>query len=1025
MKPILLKMTAFGPYKNEETIDFAKLQERKLFVISGQTGAGKTSIFDAISFALYGFGSGQDRKDIKLLRSDFAEDHVHTSVEFIFELRNKKYRVLRQLPHVKKGRKTATGEKYELFEIYPNGEEVPVVERQRVSDINQKLEEIIGLTYDQFNQIVMLPQGEFRKLLTSQTENKEEILRKIFKTDRYGEMAEKLEEKKRHADQQLNEAKALKNSYISQIEGALPKRESLLFTTLSQHSNVYQILEGLSEEQQFYHQKIIEDEQNYQKAFQLHQDKYKVFVANQKLNEQIDEFEKKKEKLHQLESQKSFFDEIKNTMEAANRASRIIPIYSQLVELQKEKIAMKEKLANVTSQLEQANKNLATAQENYSQEVAKEGEREKVNERVKELERLLPLYEQINQQTLLVQQLGKEKNMLEEQLQQCEKQLFEKKEAIQTISAKIEQLEKSVDSLNDLLQQQRTIKEIVDTFIQYNATLSKVLQLQKEREKATALYEEAKKAYELEESNWLSNQAALLAANLLPGMPCPVCGSTEHKTEHKEEVELIEQDTLKKLKADLEKAQQSMFASEANLVAQQNQLKEIENKLQILAAPVEEEQTFVDQFQRVTTAINEKEREKEELLSCKKQLKILQEQQLLFENQYKEMEQRYNDCREKYTQEHTILEQLKKSIPEELQELTQLKETLRKAVQLKNELRESWERVQQQYQDAKTLLATSEEAFKQTTEQVKTIEEKCQKADGEFQTALHEAGFDSTEAFINAKRTDKEIEQLQKQYENYSKELHSLQIQVKDEEEKLKGKEKIDLTEAEEELNRLKSDYEKALDTLNYSRACEQHCIDFADKLEKIANEIFQMEEKSNHIVNLYNLLRGQNSKRISFERYVQMGYLELITEACNVRLKNLSNGQYYLQVSERLESHGRQSGLSLDVYDTYTGQARDVKTLSGGEKFNASLSLALGMADVIQSFQGNVDIDTMFIDEGFGSLDEESLMKAIDTLIDLQKSGRMIGVISHVEELKSAMPAILQVEKLKEGYSKTSILIK
>jgi len=141
--------------------------------------------------------------------------------------------------------------------------------------------------------------------------------------------------------------------------------------------------------------------------------------------------------------------------------------------------------------------------------------------------------------------------------------------------------------------------------------------------------------------------------------------------------------------------------------------------------------------------------------------------------------------------------------------------------------------------------------------------------------------------------------------------------------------------------------------------------------------------------------------------------------------LKNLSNGQYYLQVSDRLESHGRQSGLSLDVYDTYTGQARDVKTLSGGEKFNASLSLALGMADVIQSFQGNIDIETMFIDEGFGSLDEESLMKAIDTLIELQKSGRMIGVISHVQELKTAMPAILQVEKLKEGYSKTSIILK
>src|SRR5690606_28350425 len=164
---------------------------------------------------------------------------------------------------------------------------------------------------------------------------------------------------------------------------------------------------------------------------------------------------------------------------------------------------------------------------------------------------------------------------------------------------------------------------------------------------------------------------------------------------------------------------------------------------------------------------------------------------------------------------------------------------------------------------------------------------------------------------------------------------------------------------------------------------------------------------------------------KISFERYLQIEYLEQIIQSANERLKNLSNGQFHLIRSDRQEARGKQSGLGLDVYDAYTGQSRDVKSLSGGEKFNASLCLALGMADVIQSYQGNVQIDTMFIDEGFGSLDEESLMKAIDTLIDLQKSGRMIGIISHVAELKAAMPAILQVEKLKEGYSKTSIIVK
>lgn len=177
-------------------------------------------------------------------------------------------------------------------------------------------------------------------------------------------------------------------------------------------------------------------------------------------------------------------------------------------------------------------------------------------------------------------------------------------------------------------------------------------------------------------------------------------------------------------------------------------------------------------------------------------------------------------------------------------------------------------------------------------------------------------------------------------------------------------------------------------------------------------------------VEHVYNLIRGQNDSKISFERFVQIGYLEKVTHAANERLRVLSNGQYFLKSTGRKEGNA-QSGLSIDVYDSHTGQTRDVKTLSGGEKFNASLSLALGMADVIQSVQGSVHIDTMFIDEGFGTLDEEALRRAIDILIVFQQTGRLIGVISHVAELKAAMPAILQVQKLKEGYSKTEIIIK
>src|SRR5690625_4125457 len=263
-----------------------------------------------------------------------------------------------------------------------------------------------------------------------------------------------------------------------------------------------------------------------------------------------------------------------------------------------------------------------------------------------------------------------------------------------------------------------------------------------------------------------------------------------------------------------------------------------------------------------------------------------------------------------------------------------------------------------------------------------------------------------------------EIEQYKQNISTLTKQVQELKILIKD-------KNRVDLSAFSEQLKQLKAAYETALNTLNVSKDYYQESIKLKDHIIDTDEEVQVYEKQLAMVTDLYDVIRGQNSRKISFERYLQIEYLEQIINAANQRLKYLSNGQFILMRSDRIESHGRQSGLAFDVYDAYTGLTRDVKTLSGGEKFNASLCLALGMSDVIQSFQGNISIEMMFIDEGFGSLDEESLTKSIDTLIDLQKSGRLIGVISHVEELKAVFPAILEVEKTKVGYSKTEFKLK
>lgn len=1025
MKPLKIMMRAFGPYKNEEIIDFTKLHENGIFVISGMTGAGKTTIFDGICFALYGNGSGQDRKDVKMLRSDFADDHVHTAVELVFELRGKKYRVFRQLAHVKKGKKAATGDKYEFFEILDSGEEIPVVERQKVTDINKKIEELIGLTYDQFSQIVMLPQGEFRKLLTSQSDNKEAILRKIFKTNRYGKMVAKLEEKKRDAEQKLNEAKSYKDALTKRILGALPERESLLFAYLKQESNIYQIIEGLEEENIFYERKILEDEKTQKKAEKNYKIELEKLVEARALNERIENFEAKVKQLEQAEKERPIYEQKKIELETARKASNLIPLDDRCNELSNEKQSYEKQLKELTISLENAETELKEIEQCYQIEKEKQNERDLANQKVLELEKLRPLFEEIGKLEKNVNSLQKEKNTIQKTINQIDENLTTLQNNISDKQKHIETLDQEVEKLPTILEQQMKLENNLKLIEECEKLKLERDKLKKELEEITGIWCKEKEAYETEERNFLNNQIAQIAKTLVPGQPCPVCGSTHHNPVHIEIGDVIDEKQLNSLKIKLSKREQEKFKIEGNLSAKLEQYNETVEKLKkenIIFGQHEQLKTTLNEIKGL---VNQLQKDRATLQKEKESLKNFEQQLKDFEQKKKENENKLNEKSIQLTEQSTILQQKRSSIPSEYETLTQLEKAMEEAITLRDTLQKAWEQVQEELKNGEQQVIKLTESKNNTTNQLQQTKEKLQQAMEKFQDEMKKASFETYEQYKAAIRSEDVQNQLQNEYSEFMNNLHHLTRQVEEEREQLNGKEKIDVNQLEEKVNTLKLQYEQASQMLTESKNYQKACQDFINNLNEISERIVQLEQNSNQIIKLYDLLRGQNSKKISFERYVLMGYLEQITEAANIRLRNLSNGQYYLQCSDRLESHGRQSGLSLDVYDAYTGQTRDVKTLSGGEKFNASLSLALGMADIIQSYQGNVVIDTMFIDEGFGSLDEESLMKAIDTLIDLQKTGRLIGVISHVSELKDAMPAILQVEKLKEGYSKTSIIIK
>ena len=1023
-------MTAFGPYKHSEVIDFTELKNNRLFVISGNTGAGKTTIFDAICFALYGSASGEDRSETKYLRSDFADDDVHTAIELEFELHNRFYRIKRQLPHVKKGNKSATGEQYEFYEKV-NGREVPCVDRQIVSEINKKVEELVGLTKDQFSQIVMLPQGEFRKLLTSQTENKEEILRKIFRTEPYRWISDRLKEKKKFAEEEFKRESATRDRYISDIQVTIPLREeSKLFEFLSQENyNTNQIISGLEEEMIYFQDEIRRNKQNENSSGAAYNKKLEEFHKAEQVNEEFKKLEDKQKNLEELTAQLPLFKEKEVQLENAERASKIEPYEKQVNEWREDEKNKKQRLDFAVAEQKNAVSTLEKVQRNYEVEESKKEEREKIARQLDRYHDFLPTVKEMdNKKAELTMQEQKVQN-LGKVLDALKTKIKTEKDSKVQLGSSIKELEKAVDQLAGKQQKLTDMRDRIRVLHEYLGIYKNHVELQNLFKTKEESYQAIKQKYEKLEEAWVSGQASILAIHLHDGKPCPVCGSTEHPNKAQGQDAVPTRDELDLFKKELELKDSEYRDLVAQLKNGKDQLEQKAKEVAEIGVQVQEVhpeyKRLAEEGQALKIDVERLGKEKEKLSKLKNDHETKEKQLEGFEAEQEAAVKAYQEQYTAFETKKAVYVEQVNRIPEEIRTLAELNKKITETKSLKNKLENAWEQAQKQLQLAKETVAKASVNVSGMKEQLEESSLKKENSEQQFLGALLHASFSTEDDYRNAKMLENVRIALKEEIDQFKNNLATLKQQVLEYQEDLKDKTKIDLPELKSELDELNSAYEEAKKLLLKSEQNQQKADELKHNIIKAEKSTVELEKHLNIVADLYDVIRGQNSSKISFERYLQIEYLEQIIITANERLKRLSNGQFLLIRSERQESRGKQSGLGLDVFDAYTGQTRDVKTLSGGEKFNASLCLALGMADVIQSFQGGVSIDTMFIDEGFGSLDEESLNKAVDTLIDLQQSGRMIGVISHVQELKNTIPAILEVKKTKEGYSQTKFVIK
>lgn len=890
MKPINLKISAFGPYKDEVNIDFTKLGENGIFLITGDTGAGKTSIFDAISFAIFGEVSGSNRP-IQTLRSDFADINIDTYVELEFVHKNRKYKILRN-PSYEKPKKKGEGFTKKSADASLEYDDVVV---SGIKNVDIKIEEILGINAKQFKQISMLAQGEFLKILFAESKERTEIFRKIFDTNIYNSIARKLKEKLKINEDELKE---LKNSFITNTANILWEKEK--YINLDSKINEIDIDNVLKELEQ-------------------------ELEENKEENTNIEEEITKQEK------------EIKVIEENISKQEELnlkIENYKQLLTKQNEYKKQEEEIEKLKNKIAQ-------------------------NQKIREI--IKPKADKVNNEKEIIKKLEKDLDTIKRNIQignAKEKEHEKKVEIVNKIGEKYKEYNNYLEIKKELLEKANIIKNIENLEITKNNYLKEYEQLEKE-------YKIINNEYLEKESEFFKEQVGIIAEKLEENKPCPVCGSITHPNIAKKSASVLSKEELEKIKENLE-------------IKQNNKLKKQEECIKVNS-----------QINILIQEIGKESDNKLELESAKNKLK-----------------EEFNINKEKLISiEQTILKEYKSILNKDLDitkfEYDKFKDSIIDLINLeKNELVKS-----------KTL---QEEKMNQLQESNLRLDKYTK----EYFNELLKLRFKNEEEYNKILLTNIEIENIQKNIEDFTRNVAINNTKISDLEKEAKGKSTKDLKIQKEKLMAYKNiliekrkEYVKIKGKLDNNMRIYKLLLENAKELKQKIKDFIIYDELSR---TANGTLAGK--KRIEFEQYVQATYFDMVILEANKRLAKMTENRYFLIRKEEPEKISDKIGLDLEVKDNYNGKIRDVKSLSGGEAFKAALSLALGLSDVIQSYSGGIVVDTLFIDEGFGSLDTESREQAINTLSLLIDNNKLIGIISHVTELKERIDKKIIVTKTSDG---------
>ncbi|WP_345793725.1 SMC family ATPase [Thauera sp. JM12B12] len=1046
MKPLKLTLQAFGPFAGCEGVDFTLLPSGCLFLIAGPTGAGKTSILDGITYALYGDTSGGERS-AREMRSHHADASVQTEVEFEFALGERRYRVKR-IPEQE--RAALRGDKLvkvlakaELYRLEADDETwMPLA--HKTTEVTALVEELLGFKAEQFRQVVLLPQGQFRKLLAASSAEREKILETLFGTATYKRLQDALKAeaaalRERGEQAALQRRTLLEQAGADTIEALVARRDALQAE-----------LATLADAEQ---QARTEDAAA-RAALQ----------QGQAVEAQFAEAAAASVALEALEAGRTELDAQRLRLEQARRALQVVPADSALAAARRGAEEAREREARIANEAAEAARRLSAAETALQTEVARAPEREAAQRELLRLEALAETVTRLAQADTEAQRceaarIAADKALATTTAQQQtlanrRSELAARIEVIQPLAADVPALALRLQQAEQRAQALAALAAARAQLAQREASEAKARQACDGAQRAAT---EARAAFTALDTRWRQAQAAILARHLHEGAPCPVCGSAEHPAPARHEGELpTEQalqdaaDAARAAEAALDGARQALNAAE---LARAKAAAEVDTRAGALQ-PADTPVVAADELAELRRQLDAARAAAAALAPLREQVIALDAELARAATACEQARAQSVEAASAARSAQHVADERRAGVPEALRTPAALQAALAGAQATRERLDRALQQAHSAHGEAASRAAGLRAQHATLGEAVQAAGARVDEALAQFGIALQAAGFWSagvdagigSEAFeegdaaavslssfagkpapTGGERADRELAQAEAAWRAAlipAERIAALEATIRDaDHRRAAARERAeratlaiadltrpDLAALDARTATARAAVEAVLARLAYARGALATLGETLARLDDIARQSGAIEAEYRVVGHLADIANGANGRNLTFQRYVLAALLDDVLRAASLRLAAMSRGRYELQRREDLADARRAGGLDLEVFDEYTGRTRPASTLSGGEGFMASLSLALGLSDVVQAYAGGVQLDTLFIDEGFGSLDPESLDMAMKALIDLQQRGRTVGVISHVEEMKQQIDVAIEV---------------